>query len=743
MRKLMWFALGFGAACCLCAYLHAGWAAALLCLLASVGLLVGMRYWKPLRIGAAVAVGLTAGFLWFSLYNGVYWQDARNYDDQTVDATITARDYPYDTSYGCAFDGEIELEGKTYRVRTYLNDAESLIPGDTVTGLFRLRFTIGEEDQYSSFQGKGIFLLAYQAEDDYAVTYTDTHSLKDMPAVWRSKLIGILDSALPAKEAGFAKALLLGQKWDIDYKTKTDFQVSGISHIIAVSGLHISILFALVYQLTGKRRLLTVLVGIPILLGFAAIAGFTPSVVRAAIMQGLMMLALLLDKEYDSPTALAFAAFTLLVCNPMVITSVSFQLSVGCVAGIILFSQPLREWIMDKKRLGRRNNRITRWFAGSVSVTVGAAVFTTPLVAVYFGTVSLVSLLTNLMVLWVVTGVFYGLIAVCVLGLVHGTLSSILGAVLVWPIRYIMGVASLLAKLPFAAVYTVSIYTVIWLVFCYCLIVLFLLMKKKRPLLLCCTAVLALCVSIGLSWLEPQLDDTRMTVLDVGQGQAVLLQTQGKTFLVDCGGSNDSQAADITAQTLLSQGIRTLDGIIVTHYDRDHAGALDELLTRIDTKSLILPFTQDNTEISQTLQQMLPDRTVFVSEDMQLTLERGALTIFAPASYVSGNESSMGILLNSENCAILITGDRNRETEGLLMDHYDLPHLDVLVVGHHGSKTSTGEALLLKTTPEYAVISVGKDNPYGHPSREVLERLHKYNCTVLRTDLYGTIIFRR
>ena len=223
----------------------------------------------------------------------------------------------------------------------------------------------------------------------------------------------------------------------------------------------------------------------------------------------------------------------------------------------------------------------------------------------------------------------------------------------------------------------------------------------------------------------------------------MLLQTQGKTFLVDCGGSNDSQAADITAQTLLSQGIRTLDGIIVTHYDRDHAGALDELLTRIDTKCLILPFTQDNTEISQTLQQMLPDRTVFVSEDMQLTLDRGALTIFAPASYVSGNESSMGILLNSEKCAILITGDRNRETEALLMAHYDLPQLDALVVGHHGSKTSTGEALLEKTTPEYAVISVGKDNPYGHPSREVLDRLHKFNCTVLRTDLYGTIIFRR
>lgn len=743
MRKLMWFALGFGAACCLCAYLYAGWAAALLCLLVSAGLFVGARYWQPLRIGAAVAVGLTAGFLWFSLYNAVYWQDARNFNDKTVGTTITARDYPYDTSYGCAFDGEITLEGKTYRVRTYLNAVEELIPGDTVTGSFRLRFTIGDEDQYSSFQGKGIFLLAYQSGDDYEIAYTQTHGLKDLPAVWRGKLINILDSAFPGKEAGFAKALLLGQKWDIDYKTKTDFQVSGISHIIAVSGLHISILFALVYQLTGKRRLLTALVGIPILLGFVAIAGFTPSVVRAAIMQGLMMLALLLDKEYDSPTALAFAALTLLVCNPMVITSVSFQLSVGCVAGIILFSQPIREWLMDKKRLGMWNNRLTRFLAGSVSVTMGSAVFTTPLVALYFGTVSLVSLLTNFAVLWIVSIVFYGLIVVCILGLVNGSLASILGIVLVWPIRYIMGTAAVLAKVPFAAVYTVSIYTVIWLVFCYCLIAVLLLMKKKRPLLLSCIAVLGLCISISLSWLEPQLDDTRMTVLDVGQGQAVLLQTEGKTFLVDCGGSNDSQAADITAQTLLSQGIRTLDGIIVTHYDRDHAGALDELLTRIDTKCLILPFTQDNTEISQTLQQMLPDRTVFVSEDMQLALDRGALTIFAPASYVSGNESSMGILLKNEKCAILITGDRNQNTEALLMAHYDLPQLDALVVGHHGSKTSTGEALLEKTKPEYAIISVGQDNPYGHPSREVLERLCKFNCTVLRTDLYGTIIFRR
>ena len=148
-----------------------------------------------------------------------------------------------------------------------------------------------------------------------------------LPAVWRQKLLERINDIFSDDTSAFSSALLLGDRTGIDYELDTAFKVSGISHVIAVSGLHVSILFGLVYTLTSKRRVLSCAVGIPILILFAAIVGFTPSITRACIMQSLMLIALMLDKEYDPPTALAFAVLTMLVWNPMTVLSVSFQLS--------------------------------------------------------------------------------------------------------------------------------------------------------------------------------------------------------------------------------------------------------------------------------------------------------------------------------------------------------------------------------------------------------------------------------
>lgn len=187
----------------------------------------------------------------------------------------------------------------------------------------------------------------------------------------------------------------------------------------AVSGLHVSILFALLTAITFRKRFLTALAGFPTLLLFAAVAGFTPSVSRSCIMCGLMLAALLLNKEYDGPAALAFAAVVMLIGNPLVITSVGFQLSVASVAGIYLFAPGIRKWLVslfpDNKGKGVRPTLI-RWFTASVSITLSAMIFTTPLSAWYFGTVSLVGVVTNLLTLWVISFIFYGLVAVSLVG---------------------------------------------------------------------------------------------------------------------------------------------------------------------------------------------------------------------------------------------------------------------------------------------------------------------------------------
>jgi len=745
VRKLMWFTLGFGAASAFCAYYYVPWLwiAAMAALVLAVGVLVGMRWFSALRIGAAIALGIAVGIVWFLAYDGLYLNEARAIDGKTRSARIEITDHSFETDYGSGFDGAVSLNGRSYNVRGYLNGRWELQPGDILSGEFEFRLTTdGGRKEPTFHRGKGIFLIVYQ-RSECTVTAAEEIAPVHYPAIWRQQLTQIIENSLPSDVSGFAKALLLGDRTDIDYETSTSFKVSGISHVIAVSGLHVAILFGLIYLITARRRLLTAVIGIPTVLIFAAIAGFSPSVVRASIMQCLVMAAMLFDREYDPPTSLAFAALVMLTVNPLVITSVSFQLSVGCMAGIFLFSERIRGWLMEDKRLGRWNGRITWWAASSVSVTLSAMVFTTPLVAVYFGAVSLVGIVTNLLTLWVITFIFYGVMLVCAVGCFSTGIAALLGWLVAWPIRYVLTVAGWLAELPLAAVYTKSVYIVMWLVFCYGLLVVFLCVRKKQPLLFGCAGIVGLILAVLLSWAEPMLDECRVTALDVGQGQCILLQSEGRTFIVDCGGSHSEDAADIAAETLLSQGISRVDGIILTHYDTDHVGGTEYLLSRIDTDTLFLPFVEDPDGTADVLSQLVGQGTQTVREDTLLTYGDTKLTIFAPVSYKSGNESSMCVLFQTKNCDILITGDRDIRTEGILLRHTNLPKLEVLIVGHHGARNSSGPDLLAATRPEFVLISVGANNPYGHPAQEVLDRLAEYDCKILRTDQYGTIVFRR
>ena len=750
MRKLMWFTIGFGGACALGAYVLSGnllavIAFAILTICGGVWLLCRHFGWKPVPV--LILLGFAAGLVWYWVFDEGYLSPAAELDGMTTKATIEVLDYSFETDYGVAADGRASWQGRNYRIRFYLNSKNALSPGDIVSGNFRFRITDEGLEDATYHRGDGIALLAYPA-GEISVDHTEAPWWQYPAAHLRQYLTDRIRETFPADTESFARALLLGDDHDIGYELNTAFKVSGIRHIIAVSGFHVSILFGFIYLVTGKHRIWTSLLGIPVLVLFAAVAGFTPSVVRACMMHGLMMLAMLFNREYDPPTSLSFAALAMMAVNPLVITSVSFQLSVGCMAGIFLFAMRIRNWLLDDKRLGHAKgkdllSRLVRGFAGSVSVSLGAISLTTPLSALYFGTVSLISPLTNLLTLWIVTFVFYGIMAVCLVGLFWTAGASILAWLVSWPIRYILEVTMLLSKLPLAAVYTRSIYVVVWLGFCYILFAFFLLMRNKKPLVFSCIAVISLCVSLLTSWVQPMTDQFRMTVLDVGQGQSIILQSEGKTYLVDCGGSYADDAADAAAETLLSMGISRIDGLILTHYDADHAGGIEMLLTRIRADALFLPAWEDENEIRSQLADYSHGTVYLMDRDLELRWKNTKLTIITSEIRDSGNESSLCVLFQPENCDILVTGDRGTLGEKLLMHRIDLPELDVLVVGHHGSKYSTSPEFLGLTQPRVAVISVEADNRYGHPAQEVLDRLVDAGCEIYRTDEDGTIIIRR
>ena len=241
MRRIVYLALGFAAACGLCFYSDR-WAIRLI----GIGLVILLGILAERKPGAVhrclvSLLGCALGFAWFGMYTAHHLRPISDFDGETIECSIRASDYSRETDYGGAVDGSIHLAGNKYCVMVYLKQAREVEPGDILTGQFRLRVTAQTgEDPSSYYQGKGVFLLAYQTGE--LKISSEARGLQDLPAVIRYHIQETLETCIPSDCAAFAKALLLGDTSQLSYRVDTDLKVSGIRHVVAVSGLHISIL---------------------------------------------------------------------------------------------------------------------------------------------------------------------------------------------------------------------------------------------------------------------------------------------------------------------------------------------------------------------------------------------------------------------------------------------------------------------------------------------------------------------
>lgn len=748
MRRLLYFSIGFFLACAGYGALQAGawclWAAAACACLAA---LLGFACREKGRRAAVCLLGCILGLLWCYGYDGILLSPVREADGKTQEVEIELCDYPRETKYGGSVIGFLRLDGKRYKTLVYLREfPEDAEPGDRLSLRAELRVTTeGGAQEPTYHRTEGIYLLAYP-ESEASLHKAEKIPARYYPARWRKWIGAQVERCFPEDVQGFVQALLLGDKSNLAQADRDNLSLTGLSHLVAVSGLHVSILFGVIQLLTRKRRVLTATVGIPVVLLFAAIVGFTPSVTRAAIMECLIMLGLLLNREYDPPTALGFSGLVILLWNPLTIASAGFQLSFASVAGIFLFYDRINSFLQSKLRpiakKGRSLRRRLRWFlTRNVSICLSASVLTYPFLACYFGAVSLVSPLANLLCLWVVGMVFYLAAGAVLVGGMFLPAGRILGAVAAWGVRFILGSARLLSRFPLCAVYTDSLYIVLWLIFAYLLFGLFLL-RRKAPWVFAGAIALGLCLSLLASWAEPLLDDCRVTALDVGQGQCVILQAGRRTFVVDCGSSDNVNPGEAAARFLLSMGINRIDGLILTHLDTDHTSGVQRLLSRIPADFVALPAGQDR-DAQAALEDNAAGTEIFViSEDMSLDFPEGRLQMFGPVSPGEGNAGGLAVLLTAENCDTLITGDLPSKQERLLLERENLPEVEILVAGHHGANNATSMELLAEISPEIAVISVG-ENSYGQPAEETLWRLLAFGCQIYRTDQQGTILIRR
>jgi competence protein ComEC len=246
----------------------------------------------------------------------------------------------------------------------------------------------------------------------------------------------------------------------------------------------------------------------------------------------------------------------------------------------------------------------------------------------------------------------------------------------------------------------------------------------------------------GLNRLTVTTADGVVTVLDVGQGSCAALLSGEGTCLVDCGGSGMDDAGDVAADYFASQGVDRLDLLVLTHFDSDHINGVEELFYRMDVEKLAVPDVE--TEYGQreqvlALAEKEGAQVLFITEITEFSMgETGTLTVYPPLARGASNEQGLFVLCSAAGFEALITGDADAAVEKLLVKSYDIPDIDLLVVGHHGSAGSTCEELLDGVTPEVAVISVGY-NSYGHPREEVQERLEERDISIYRTDTMGSV----
>lgn len=752
MRRLCTFAAAFCAAVFAAVYLlpRGLWLpGALLCALGAP-LCLTLRGGGRKRFLLA-ALGLAAGLLWCKGYDARIAAPARAVEGQTLTLSAAVDAYPRQTSYGWSVRLRLRLPGgPAVGAVFYLQDGGSLRPGD------ELRLT-GELHPADELQGepssywtsRGVYLVVYE-RGETECTRPARLPVRYLPALLGQRLREVLYAVRPADQAGVLAALVTGDRTGLSDGFYAALKRCGLAHVVAVSGMHLAFLAGLLQRFTGRSRRRTAVVAAPVLVLFMFLTGLPASVVRAGVMQLLLLLAPALGRERDTPTGLSLALMLLLLWNPNGAADVGLQLSFTSVLGIELLTGRIGDRLdralgLERPRMGWREllRRLGRFVTGSLATTVGALALTTPLTVAYFGSVSLVAPLANLLALWAVSLAFCLGLLTAVLGLLWLPLGQLLGLAAGLPCRWLLWLAPVLARFPYASLPLEGRpYLVLWVVFVYLVALVFLLVRgeRRRPILPLSACAVTLAAALACNVWTYSGGDLNVSVLDVGQGLCVVLRSAGRTAVVDCGGNRDN-AGDLAADHIQSLGTSRVDLLVLTHYHSDHANGVPELLERLEVGALVLPDVGEEDPLRREIQELAWQRgiRVYLLEDnADVTFGEASMRIYAPLGAGDTNEEGLSVLATCGTFDVLITGDMGAVTERRLVRYGALPDVELLVVGHHGSRYATGEELLAAARPDWAVISVG-DNGYGHPAEETLARLDAAGCAVYRTDWMGTV----
>lgn len=577
---------------------------------------------------------------------------------------------------------------------------------------------------------------------------------------------------------GIIGAIILGYKTDLDSDIKELYSVSGIAHILAISGLHISFIGMAIYRLLRRRFrfLFLAAVSIPVVLSFGIMSGFGISTIRAIIMFILKIIGEVLGRKYDAITAISLAGLVLLVQNPFVVCNSGFQMSFGAIIAIVLIL-PIVEEILNT------DNKIIKVISANFTISL----VMNPILAWNYYELPTFSFLLNIVVVPLMSVV----IVSSIVGIFCSCIMFGFGKVVIFPGCGILELYTFLCNIiNKSSVASIVVgqpkVTIIIVYYAILLVVLFGLknirtkytraekerniIKKETGLVLEKKAKkerrikgqnvkLRLACIVGFLLLNCLIyyipnPGFYITFINVGQGDGILIHgDNGTKVMVDGGSTSEKQVAkNCIVPYLKAEGIGTIDYSIITHTDKDHISGILEILennnsNRIRIKNLVMPDINMKDDTYNELiekAKLKKINVLYIKKGDTLSLGKTKIKCIYPETTTTAsdkNDYCTVLSVKNKTSKILLTGDISKEIEEKIKDDIE-ENYTVLKVAHHGSNYSSSEKFLKKVNPKYSIISVGKNNSYGHPGNETMERLRKQGGVIYRTDEKGGITIR-
>jgi competence protein ComEC len=566
----------------------------------------------------------------------------------------------------------------------------------------------------------------------------------------KEKLILVYDRILDNREFGVLIAMLLGEKYLINEEIRELYQKNGISHILSISGLHISLIAMYVFIFLKKLKIPVTpaaLLSILFIYSYGAFTNFSISTNRSVVMMTLLFFAKVIGKTYDMLSAISLSAFLILLNSPLQIFNTGFLLSFGAVMGIGIVFPCLQALFPTKNRI-----------FNSLLISISAQILIVPVILVFYYQFPLYSVIINLFLLPALSV----LLITAVIAGIAGVIYLPAGIFCIGGVNYILKFYEWVCiwgcKIPGNLITTgkpdkicILLYFIllgifVWGVKCY---------SRKEFIIL---------PAVSLLMLLPQgTDGLTITMLDVGQGESICMQAENKTYLIDCG-STDIKNVGIYRLTpfLLSNGVDKIDYAMFTHSDYDHISGIREIIKkgRIKISHLVLPKIKVKDEVYSEFEALTGEKKIMLQyikagdfiQDGRLRII--CLHPLAEHQLLSANDNSMVLSVSYGDFDMLLTGDIEADGEKQLIEQLQnksgrteyvykpVSDYDILKVSHHGSKSSTSEAFLQIVRPEAALISCGKNNSYGHPHKELLERLLRIGCHVRITYETGAVTIK-